>query len=247
MAEQQMDSFERVKADIERKKEEQREKLKQEQLKQEKEKREKDFNDGLMRLAEQVMAYENRQDDPTYFLLKTFLDLAVEMREMINNLNSISIAMTCLSDAIGFIDNSMRLDDALYDESLSVKYGFFQRLKQRRKQKKVIRNNTARIQSLIANMSMKYDMSASMMDAMRSLGVKIKAKSEKAAAKSKKKSAKRAAANGAPVQQAPSKGDEFLAQLRAKKGGEASDSPAAPAAAAPSSGATGAAGFDGLV
>ncbi len=242
-----MDSFERVKADIERKKEEQREKLRQEQLKQEKEKREKDFNEGLMRLAEQVMAYENRQDDPTYFLLKTFLDLAVEMREMINNLNSISIAMTCLSDAIGFIDNSMRLDDELYNESLSVKYGFFQRLKQRRKQRKVIRNNTARIQSLIDNMSMKYDMSASMMDAMRSLGMKIKAKSEKAAAKSKKKAEKRAAANGgAPAQQAPSKGDEFLAQLRAQKGGSSSDAPAA-APAAPSGGAKGAAGFDGLV
>ncbi len=245
MADQQMDSFDLIKEEIERKKVENRERIRQEQLQQQKEEREKNFNEGLIRLAERVMEYEQMGDQSTYFVLKTFLDLAVEIQELMKNLNSISDAMYCLTEAIGFIDNSMKLDDERYTQSLAVKYGFFQRMKQKKKAKKAIKNNAARIQSLVDNISMKYEMASSMTQAMAKLGVKIKMKTEKVMAKSKARADKQGL--GGAMQQTASKGDRFLEKLRAEKAGAGEGSAPVSGVGKSDDGASGVAGFDGLL
>ncbi len=205
MAEEMMGSFEDLKAQCE-----------EEDRKAERKAQADRLDRGVKNLAERVLDAESRGDENTYFILKTFLDLAIDVQETITNLTSISDAMSCLTDAIGFIDSTLQVDDMLMEQTLSTKYGFFYKIKKKRKMRKVIRNNAARVEALMNSVTMKYEMATAMATAMAGLGVKLKKKMDNSSAKAKKKAEKKGLT--ATMSQTASKGDAYLEKLRAEKG-----------------------------
>lgn len=153
--------------------------LELEKKKREKERREQKFEEGLNQLVEKVIEEElkaqQNQGEQTIMgeVLMTFLDVALEMKEMMNTLKAINVAMECLGDAIGFLDQALEFDNQMLSDSLQVKYGFFQRMKQKSQQKKAMKNNMRRMESVIQSITMKYQMATSMMDMFGSMNVKL--------------------------------------------------------------------------
>lgn len=186
----------------------------EQQLKRKQEKDKKNFEKGLVRLAEMVIEKENNPNDTLYILLRSFLDVALEMQVLMDNISAINEAMSCMTDAISFIDSAINLDKLFIDESTKQNYGFFARMKMKRKQRKAIKNNVNRMYALADTIYMKYDMANSMSQAMAQMGIKLKAKVKKASEKARKKALKTGTTSA--VDTATANGNAFLDKIRAK-------------------------------
>ncbi len=203
--------------EIDRRMKEREKEQKRKDLERQKEKRTEDFNKGLEKLAERVLQYEGKKDTSTYFFLKNFLDLALQLKDLMEDLSAVEDALSCLSDAIGFLDNAISLDEQFVDESLANEYTFFKRLKARRKNRRARRNCKHRMKVITNNLMSKLNMSQELVDSMNKMSVKLKKDTDKRLAKQAKERAK----SGAPAPTGPSASDEYLASIRAKKGGSA--------------------------
>ncbi len=203
------------------------------QLKRKQEKDKKNFEKGLVRLAEMVIEKEKDPNDTLYILLRSFLDVALEMQVLMANISAINEAMSCMTDAISFIDSAINLDKLFIEESTKQNYGFFARMKMKRQQRKAIRNNVNRMYALADTIYMKYDMANSMSQAMAKMGIKLKSKVKKASEKARKKALKTGTTSA--VDTATANGNAFLDKIRAKNNGS-SDAPSSPSTpSAPSS------------
>ena len=149
------------------------------QMAREKERKEQHFEEGLSKLVDKVIEEElkaqQNQGQQTIIgeVLMTFLDVALEMKEMMKTMQAINVAMECLGDAIGFLDQALEFDNQLISNSLEVKYGFFQRWKQKQQQKKAMKNNMHRMEMVVQSITMKYQMATSMMDMFGSMNTKL--------------------------------------------------------------------------
>lgn len=189
------------------------------------------FGAKMQKLADTYLRLEKERgtEDPIVGLLVTFLDAALEMQTMMESMEAINTAMSCVTEGIKFLDDAINFDQQMIKETTKENYGFFARFKARREMKKAIRNNAGRMLRVVDGLSMKHEMITSMVDAMSKAGVKIKQRSEKMAQKRAKKAAKRP--GGAPT--GPSAAQRFLDSRRAELGmggGTGSSAGAAPAA-----------------
>lgn len=213
------------------------------QLKRKQEKDKKNFEAGLVRLAEKVIEKEKDPNDTLYILLRSFLDVALEMQVLMENISAINEAMSCMTDAISFIDSAINLDKLFIEESTRQNYGFFARMKMKRQQRKAIKNNVNRMYALADTIYMKYDMANSMSQAMAKMGIKLKSKVKKASEKARKKALKTGTTSA--VDTATANGNAFLDKIRAKNNGASDNAstpstPTAPSTSQkPSSGAQG--------
>ena len=206
--------------------------LEEEKLKREKDRREKKFEEGLNQLVEKVIEEElkaqENQGEQTIIgeVLMTFLDVALEMKEMMNTLKAINVAMECLGDAIGFLDQALEFDNQMLAGSLEVKYGFVQRWKQQRMQKKAMRNNMHRMEMVIQGITMKYKMATSMMDMFGTMSTKLH-KTMNIRMEKRKKAKKSAPTGGIASSDSPAR--RMIAQAMAERGLGAPSAPSAPA------------------
>ncbi len=188
---------------------------KEQQLKRKQENDKKNFEKGLVRLAEMVIEREHDPNDTIYILLRSFLDVALEMQSLMANITAINEAMSCMTDAISFIDSAINLDRLFIKEATKENYGFFARMKMKREQNKAIKNNVNRMYALADTIYMKYDMANGMAQAMAQMGIKLKSKVKKATEKARKKALKTGTTSS--IDTATANGDAFLETIRAKK------------------------------
>lgn len=180
------------------------------------------------------MERERGAEDHLTVLMQAFLEVAIELQDMMQTINSVSTAMECLSDAIRFIDDAISFDKILFEESAAQKHGWFARNKSRRLMKKAIRNNTGRMYELAESMVYKYKMVVGLSDAMQEACVKMKSVMGKQAEKRKKKLAEIPSSD---PQAKSARVQNFIHSVKVKKGlADEDDAPAAPAAPASSSG-----------
>ncbi len=191
-------------------------------------------------LATDRMEKERGAEDHLTILMQTFLEVAMELQDMMHTINSISTAMECLSDAIKFIDDAINFDKILFEDSVAQKHGWFARMKSRRLMKKAIRNNTGRMYELAESMVYKYKMVTGLSDAMQSACMKMKKVMGKQAEQRKKKIAQ---TSGAEPMEKSARMKAFIHGVKVKKG--LADESDAPSASAPSSSASG--GIDDIV
>lgn len=138
------------------------------------EKREKLFNQRLEQLADRAIEYSDGMHDPNMaMLLESFLDVALQLKGVMETMHSINLAMDCITDAISFLDQTFVFDQLLMDESLSYNYGFMSRMKARIKMKKTIRNNAGRILALADSLCMKYQLVNDMAQTFGKVGKKL--------------------------------------------------------------------------
>ena len=139
----------------------------------EKERKQAEFDQRILDLADKALEYETK-DENMYVLLESFLEVAIEMKNLMETMSAINVAMETISDAVGFIDAAIAFDNVLMDESLANSYGFFARLKMRAKMRKTIRNNRGRVLAIAKSLEMKYKMATDMRKALSGVGANLK-------------------------------------------------------------------------
>ncbi len=107
------------------------------------------------------------------------------MQKTMDSLEAINSAMSCITDAISFMDIAIDLDQNMMSESLQHKYGFFERMKQKRLIRQTVRNNIGRMKAIYDGMVMKYKMAQTMMSAMSDATASMTKKFNRSKKKSK--------------------------------------------------------------
>ena len=200
-----------------------------ERLKEQRENQQKQFEDKILELADKVILFEQTrgEQDSLTILLATFLDAAIEMRDLMETMTAINVAMECLTEAISFMDSAINFDTVLVQGTLAENHGFIARWKARRQMKKAINNNIGRMKQVSDGLVMKFKMVQTTISSMSTVADKLKGFMAKSTAKKAKASAK----NGT-VSTTPSRASALLAERRAAAGG--SSAPAAVGGSAPS-------------
>ena len=156
--------------------------IKKHQEEQEKRKQENAQQQKLRQMEEQKQQYEERiatlteraterylkhgEDDDMYQLLEVFLNVALEMKEMMDKLTDFNMAFSFVFDAIQFFDESLNFDMDIMEGSLETNYGVGARWRRRREMRRAIRNNKGRVKQMVQNMQAKYKMAITMSDSM---------------------------------------------------------------------------------
>lgn len=204
------------------------------------EQRSRDLDQKIVDLANKTVDFilEYGQEDFRSQMMLSFLDVALEMKDVIKMLTSINVAMSCMFEAISFIDSAINFDTMLQEDSLKENYGFFSRWKRKRRIRKVIRNNRNRMTVAIDNILGQQQMAQDIMEALRSSCERMRITMNKRDEKRKKKEEKRIASGKAPTAPAgPSKAQALIADMLKARGEEGGASAAAPETPAPQSGA----------
>lgn len=184
-------------------------------------KKREDFDEKVIRLANKVVDYEQKGPQFEYLteMMRTFLDVTVQLQGTMEALSAVNDAMECLNDAILFIDSSLAFDRDLISSSLETKYGFFARMRQRRQIKRAIRNNTNRMMAMVESINGKFGMAMAITDALKIACYKMKSMMDRSRRKSEKRRAKIKTSGGSvPLTGEASAADLVLARVRSERG-----------------------------
>lgn len=213
---------------------------------QKREEEQSSFDKKLTELANKAVKFEQQYgpEDPFTVIINTFFEGALALREVMEQISAMNLAMDCFGDAMSFMDGALDFDNQVMQASMQKDHGFFARIKARNEKKKAMANFQGRVMSIFNNIIMNYEMITSMSTGMLKLSGKIKKKVGKLN--------KKAPAPSAGTPGAPSSARSFLEKNGAgSDSGAGAPSPSAPppAASAPApapSGASVGSGIDGL-
>ena len=186
------------------------------------------YDEKIYNLANKVIDYE--EQGPEYEgiarMLTGFLVASIQLKSMIEVIAAINDAMAALTDAIEFIDEALKFDQNMLAGSLRVKYGFFERRRQRRQIKQARRNNLNRIKTIIDTIKWKYKMALDLVDAFSKLGEEIGAMMSKPQRRKKKRNVGNSFSGNVEV-------EKILNKIREERNGSSAPAsggaPAAPA------------------
>ena len=175
-------------------------------------------------LAERALAFEDQYgaDDYRTQIMTIFLEVTLEMKSTIDLLSDVGVALQCIGQAIGCIDDVLNMQQEFLNVSLEQKYGFFERMRRKRKMRKAMRNNVARMQQMAEMLIGSQKMAMSVVSALRSSCVKMKAVAEKNFQKQAKRDQKMKSQDGASAQ--PSLARKLMDEMRAKQNGNGAGS-----------------------
>lgn len=139
------------------------------QMQYEREQKSSEFDAKLQALANKAVDMQLKYGEEHYLtqILTTFLDVAIQLREVMETLSSINVAMECLNEAITFIDDAMIYDEQIMGEWQQQNYGLFARWKRKRKMRQVIHNNVGRMKSVVDGLMLKYEMTMEITGALK--------------------------------------------------------------------------------
>ncbi len=106
--------------------------------------------DDIMTTAIQ-MRQQYGAEDFRYQMMLTFLEVGLQMRDAVEMLTSVQTAMSCISEAIGFMDGTLNAFDVCIDGMMSGKKGLLSEFNRRRKIEKAIKENNKRVQAMTGN------------------------------------------------------------------------------------------------
>lgn len=196
--------------------------LDKEYLRLEKEQKLKDskvaFGKRKQELAERVAdMIESHGKD--YFMSQTmmmFLDVAIQMEDLLTMLTDVNLAMSCVTDAMVFMDDILETNDLQLDSTLNVKHGFWQRLKAKRKIRKTIRNNNGRMKEMTLRMTSSQKIAINITNALMKSSGEMRTAMERNAARQKKFVAKRSDDGSATGDSAAAR---LVSDILVKRGG----------------------------
>ncbi len=203
---------------------------KRRQAEYDKERRRVEVDDRLNTLAEKTADFIELYGEQDYRsqMMVSFLDVALEMKDVIETLTAVNVAMSCIFEAIEFIDNAINFDTELQQASLQHDYGLFARWKRRRRIRKVIRNTQNRMQAAVDNILAQQELGNVIIDSLRSATERMQFTMRRREEKRQKALAQKAE-GGMPAPAAPSKAQLMIAEIMKARGtapGGASSQPA---------------------
>lgn len=112
-------------------------------------------------------------EDNIVNLLKMFLGISIKMEEFMDILQDMNQALSCLGDAIDFLDEALVMDNIILESSMIVEYTFITRIKQRYKTWRAMRNNRNRLKTIMENIKWKFKMAEEMVAMVDKMAVSL--------------------------------------------------------------------------
>lgn len=139
-------------------------------------------------LCAKAIEYEDKfgKDNFRTMILVTTLEVVLQMKDAIDLLSDVGIALQCIGQAIGCVDEAFKLQQDVLDSTLNTKYGFMARMKTRRKIKKAMRNNVNRMKQMVDMVVGVQSIGFSLIESLRKMGVRMKKLANKGFAKGTK-------------------------------------------------------------
>lgn len=158
------------------------------------------------------------KDDYRTQIMITFLDVALQMEDAINLTHDMGMAMGCITEAIGCMDDILKINGLQIQSTLAVNYGFFARWKRKRELNKAVRNNAGRMKQICDTLVGNQEMAQAIVNSLRKSSVKMQNMMQKNAEKQRKieKKANPAAAGK------PSAAESMVTELARSRAGEES-------------------------
>ena len=185
------------------------------------------------------LTLERGREDYLTQMLTMFLDVTIQMEDMINTLNDVSKAMQCITEAMTCMDSILETTYEALDDTTKINHGWRERRKKKKKIKLAMRNNEGRMIEIVNMLESTHKMAYGMQDSFRKSTERMQAKLAKQAEKQRKIQAKRLKSSGGVAPQ-PSKAQ----QLIDKRVSEVAGGGAGDGASAPTGGANGAPSTD---
>ena len=176
------------------------------------------------RAAEFIIKYG--KDDYRSQIMITFLDVALQMEDAINLTNDVGTAMGCITEAIGCMDDILQTNEFQIESTLSVKHGFFERWKRKRKLQRAIRNNAGRMKQICDTLVGNQEMAQAIVNSLQKSSIKMQIMMQKNAEKQKKREIKRNTSAGSKPSAAEALVDEIV-RAKSESGDEGAPAPAA--------------------
>ena len=143
--------------------------MQKEKLAREKEQRKIDFRAKQDQLLNQLIELE-QEYSPDYYLvemLSTFYEASVEMENVMKSMESVNMAMECVTEALSFLDATIQFDQQLMDQSNKQNYGFWARMRMKSQMRKTRRNNIGRMKAMVSGLMFKYKMMTDMVKSLK--------------------------------------------------------------------------------
>ena len=134
-----------------------------------------EFNMRIDAIADKIIEFRERNAEEYLIeMLTTFLDVALDMRDLMDALEATSQGMQCIATAVGFIDEMLKFNMGMFETSLNQNYGFWQRFKEKRRIRKAIRNNAGRMKMVVYNMTGQLRFAQELVGEMKNVTVQLK-------------------------------------------------------------------------
>ena len=195
------------------------------------------LNASCTRIAEQAaeFATQDGDDDFRTETMTEFLDMLIEINESMKLFSATSSVMATIAEAIHMVDDVMQFNSEALRSTTGKKYGFFQRLRDRRRVNKAIRNNRERMIAMYDSILAQQRVAENMTDALGRAAAEMRERRDRLKAKRAKKNAKLAAKGKTAVRfsEGGAAARMVAAIIASKSGGEtpAPDVPPAPTSA----------------
>ena len=144
------------------------------------------------RLAEQAaqFAMDYGYDDFRTEMMMEFLDMLIEINESMKLFSATSSVMATITEAIGMVDDVMNFNREALTSTTKTKYGFFRRLREKRRLKKAMRNNQARMMAMYDTILAQQEMATGMTESLGRAAASMRERREKLKAKRAKRNEK---------------------------------------------------------
>lgn len=151
----------------------------------ERKKKRKELDRQIELLCNRAVKFEDEYGPTNYRtqILVTFLDVTLQMKTAIDLLNDVGVALQCIGQAITCVDDVLNMQQEILEGTLTQKYGFWERLKRKRRLNRAIRNNAARMRQMCDMLIGSLNMVQGMTKSLCKVSVRMKTMSERSLAK----------------------------------------------------------------
>ena len=165
-----------------------KERVETEQRENEMELRKQNLEKRLQNTLEKYIEFEQDYGEEDYrtVMMKSILETAVMMKDTLKTLECIKEAFQYMFEAMDIVDLVFNLFQDNLENSLGNNYGFFARLRQKRRLKKAIRNNISRMKQITTMISGMQSISTTTVKALQKSSYQMKKKLDKQNNKKKK-------------------------------------------------------------
>ena len=179
------------------------------------------FDQQVINLGMVANKFEEKYGTEDYRtqIMAMFLDLALQMKEVIELISGVQTAMQCIGQAIDCVDDLLNMQEEMLEGSLAQNYGLFERMKRKRKINRAMRNNRNRMKQMCASIEGGQKMALDMVNALRKSCGRMKLSTEKSFAKQKKSDSKGGTNISGDSAITPA-ARKFMDDLRAQNGGD---------------------------
>ncbi|MDE6293347.1 MAG: hypothetical protein K2L88_01845 [Clostridiales bacterium] len=220
MATEGMSERERRRAIIDNRARELDEKVDADRKEQEIAEKRRKFSERRQELEDRAvqLTLERGREDYLTQMLTMFLDVTIQMEDLISTLNDVSKAMLCITEAMTCMDSILETTYEALDETTKVSHSWRERRKKKKKIQRAMRNNEGRMIEIVNMLESTHKMAFGMQSTFQKSTARMQAKLAKQAAKQRKIQEKQRKNNGG-VEPMPSRAQ----QLIDKRVSEASD------------------------